>query len=44
MSRYEDYVERFAKDRGITKEQAEKHFLVRLAKLACEDMEGNKDE
>lgn len=39
MSQYEEYVERFAKERGITKEQAEDHILVRLAKLGFEEKE-----
>ena len=42
MSQYEIYVERFAKERGITKEQAENHFLVRLVKLGCEEKEKAK--
>lgn len=42
MSQYEEYVERFAEKRGITKEQAEDHFLVKLAKLGFEEKEKEK--
>lgn len=42
QSDYENYVEKFARDRNISKEEAEEHYIVKLVKRYYEDLEAGK--
>lgn len=42
MSDYMQYVEKFARDRCITPEEAEEHYIVKLVKRYYEDLEAGK--
>lgn len=44
MGEYEQFVEKFAEERGITKEQAENHSALEVLREFCEEMERGKHE